>query len=82
VGDVRDVRQSLEYAYLQNAFFVIFGHGPRCYLRLRQNITAIYEPIVHKMWDFRRLTILWASWAYYRDRFTFFTWHYTRRIDR
>jgi hypothetical protein len=32
--------------------------------------TAICEPIVWKMWEFRRLTTLWASTASYRDSFT------------
>jgi hypothetical protein len=35
--------------------------------------TVISEPIVHKMWDHRRLTALQASTACYRDNFTFFT---------
>jgi hypothetical protein len=34
------------------------------------NLTAICEPIVWKMWEPRRLTILWALTACYRDRFT------------
>jgi hypothetical protein len=37
------------------------------------NLTAICEPIVQKMWEFRRLTTVWASTACYRDSFTFFT---------
>jgi hypothetical protein len=36
------------------------------------NLTAICEPIVYKMWEPRRLTILWVSTACYRDNFTFF----------
>jgi hypothetical protein len=35
------------------------------------NLTAICEPIVWKMWELRRLTTLWASMACYRDSFTF-----------
>jgi hypothetical protein len=35
------------------------------------NLTAICEPTVQKMWDPRRLTTLWASTACYRDSFTF-----------
>jgi hypothetical protein len=31
------------------------------------NLTAICEPIVNKMWEPRRLTALWASTACYRD---------------
>jgi hypothetical protein len=36
------------------------------------NLTAIYEPIIWKMWDPRRITTQWASTACYRDSFTFF----------
>jgi hypothetical protein len=39
--------------------------------RKADNLTAICEPTVHKMWKPRRLTTLWASTACYRDRFTF-----------
>jgi hypothetical protein len=35
------------------------------------NLTAICEPIVQKMWELRRLTTLRASKACYRDSFTF-----------
>jgi hypothetical protein len=36
------------------------------------NLTAICEPIVWKMWEPWRLTILWASTACYRDSSFFF----------
>jgi hypothetical protein len=36
------------------------------------NLTAICESSVSKMWEPRRLTTLWASTACYRDNFTFF----------
>jgi hypothetical protein len=36
------------------------------------NLTAVYEPIVQKMWEPQRLTTLWASTASYRDIFTFY----------
>jgi hypothetical protein len=36
------------------------------------NLTAIYEPIVQKMWEPGHLTTLWASRACYRDSSTFF----------
>jgi hypothetical protein len=36
------------------------------------NLTAMYEPIIKKMWEPRRLTTLWASTACYRDIFTLF----------
>jgi hypothetical protein len=39
--------------------------------RKADNLTAICEPIVWKMWDPRRLTNLCASVACYRDSFTF-----------
>jgi hypothetical protein len=35
--------------------------------RKADNLTAICEPIVYVIWEPRRLTILWASMAYYRD---------------
>jgi hypothetical protein len=34
------------------------------------NLAAICEPIISKMWEPRRLTTLWASVACYRDSFT------------
>jgi hypothetical protein len=39
--------------------------------RKADNLTAICDPIVWKMWEPRRLTILWAFTACYRDSFTF-----------
>jgi hypothetical protein len=39
--------------------------------RRADNLTAICEPIVQKMWESRHLTTLWAFAACYRDRFTF-----------
>jgi hypothetical protein len=39
--------------------------------RKADNLTAIPEPVVYKMWEPRRLTTLWASTACYRDGFTF-----------
>jgi hypothetical protein len=36
------------------------------------NLTAICEPIVQKMWKPRCLTTLWDFTACYRDSFTFF----------
>jgi hypothetical protein len=40
--------------------------------RKEENSTAICEPIVYKMWESRRLTILRASAACYRNTFTIF----------
>jgi hypothetical protein len=37
------------------------------------NLTAICERIVQKIWESRRLTTLWASAVCYRDSFTFTT---------
>jgi hypothetical protein len=39
---------------------------------LKADLTSIYERIVWKMWESRRLTTLWASTTCYRDSFTFF----------
>jgi hypothetical protein len=41
--------------------------------RKADSLTAIYEPIVYKMWEPRCLTTLYASTACYRDSFIFFT---------
>jgi hypothetical protein len=35
------------------------------------NLAAICEPTVYKMWEPRRLTTLWASMTRYRETFTF-----------
>jgi hypothetical protein len=43
--------------------------------RKADNLTAICEPIVYKIWEPRRLTTLWISTACYRDNFNF-TFHY------
>jgi hypothetical protein len=40
--------------------------------RKADNLTAICEQIVYKMWKPRRLTILWAFKACYKDSFTYF----------
>jgi hypothetical protein len=39
--------------------------------RKADNLTAICELIVQKIWEPRRLTALWASTARYSDIFTF-----------
>jgi hypothetical protein len=41
--------------------------------RKADNFTAICEPIVQKMWEPRRLAIIWASTSCYRDSFTVVT---------
>jgi hypothetical protein len=40
--------------------------------RKDDNLTAIYEPTVYKMWEPRRLTTPWAYTACCRDIFIFF----------
>jgi hypothetical protein len=40
--------------------------------RKADNLTAIREPIVYKMWEPLRLTTLWGFTASYRYSFTFF----------
>jgi hypothetical protein len=41
-------------------------------MRGADNLTAICEPIVLKMWEPRLLTLLWAFTACYRNSFTFY----------
>jgi hypothetical protein len=41
-------------------------------VRKADNLTAICDPIVKKMWEPQRLTTLWASKACHRDSFTVF----------
>jgi hypothetical protein len=36
------------------------------------NLMAISKPIIWKIWEPRRLRILWASTGCYRDDFTFY----------
>jgi hypothetical protein len=43
------------------------------------NLIAICEPSVSKMWELRCLTSLWAYTAYYRDSFTFLILYTIRR---
>jgi hypothetical protein len=40
-------------------------------VRGADNLTAICEPIVLRMWEPRRLTTIWAFTACFRDSFTF-----------
>jgi hypothetical protein len=49
----------------------IFLGGKGRPARGADNLTAICEPTVYKMWEPRRLTTLRASTACYRDSFTF-----------
>jgi hypothetical protein len=41
--------------------------------RKADNLTAIYEPIVHRMWEPRSLTTMWVSMVWHRDSFCFFS---------
>jgi hypothetical protein len=41
-------------------------------VRKADNLTAICEVIVYKMWELQHLTTLWASTACYRDSFAFY----------
>jgi hypothetical protein len=44
------------------------------------NLTAIWESIVYKMWEPRRLTTLQVSTACYRYSFTFFTFIFPKLL--
>jgi hypothetical protein len=46
--------------------------GRRQPARKADNLTAICEPIVYKMWQPERPTTLWTATACYRDSFTSF----------
>jgi hypothetical protein len=50
--------------------------------RKADNLTAIWEPTVSKMWDPRRLTNLWASTSCCRDNFTFFYFTFNKNCAR
>jgi hypothetical protein len=50
----------------------IFPRGKGLSARKADNLTAICEPIVQKMWEPGRLTTLWAFTACYRDSFTLY----------
>jgi hypothetical protein len=43
--------------------------------RKADDLTAVCEPIVYKMWEPQHLTTLWVSTAGYRDTFTFFIYY-------
>jgi hypothetical protein len=50
----------------------VYGHLKGLPARKVDNLTAICEPIVYKIWESRHLTALWASTACYTDTFAFF----------
>jgi hypothetical protein len=56
-------------SFIYNSENIPGGKGRRA--READNLTAICEPIVQKMWEPRRLTTLWASTARYSDTFIF-----------
>jgi hypothetical protein len=41
-------------------------------VRKADNLTAICDAVIWKVWEPQRLTTLWASTACYKDRFAFF----------
>jgi hypothetical protein len=55
------------WPWISRIFLVVKGR-PAC---KADNLTAIYEPIVWKMWEPRRLSAQWASMACYINSFTF-----------
>jgi hypothetical protein len=44
--------------------------------RKADNLTAICEQTIRKMWEPQRLTTLWASTTYYKNSFTFFVYFF------
>jgi hypothetical protein len=56
--------------------------GKRRPARGADNLTAICERIVYKMWEPRRLTALWAFIACYRDSFALSDLHYSHSASR
>jgi hypothetical protein len=59
----------------RNEYQIIFLGGRVQLVSLADNLTAICEPTVLKMWGPRHLTTLLASKACYRDSFIFFYFH-------
>jgi hypothetical protein len=57
-----------------------WGKGRRA--RKADNLTAISELIVYKMWELRRHTTLWVAPACYRDSFTFFWQRFIKPIHK
>jgi hypothetical protein len=55
--------------------------GKRLPAHKADNLTAICEAIVQKMWEPRRLTDLWASTDCHRDGFTFILCQVDRTED-
>jgi hypothetical protein len=61
------MRKKTQSKLVPRIFMGVKGGRP---VRRADNLTAICEPIVYKMWAPRRLTPLCASTAGYRDSFT------------
>jgi hypothetical protein len=56
--------------------------GKRWLAHKADNLTAICEPTVYKLWESQCLTTLWASMACYGDSFTFFAHQNTNEQER
>jgi hypothetical protein len=69
LGSTQPLTEMSGTEYRESSWAFLRGKGQPT--RRADNLTAICEPIVCKMWDPRRLTTLWASTACYRDSFTF-----------
>jgi hypothetical protein len=59
------------YLILSAAPGIILG-GKERPAHKADNLTAIYEPIIYKMWEPRRFTTLYASKTCYSDSFCLF----------
>jgi hypothetical protein len=60
---------SFKHLYVLHARNLLGSKGRPA--RKADNLTAICQPIVYKMWETRRLTNLWASTVCYKDSFAF-----------
>jgi hypothetical protein len=49
--------------------------------RKADNLTAICEPIIYKMWEPRYVTSLWVSTACHRNGFTLFTFYFFSHLQ-
>jgi hypothetical protein len=58
--------------YQESSLNILGGKGRPAHKA--DNLAAIYEPIVYKMWEPQHLTTLWVSTACYRDTFTLLTY--------
>jgi hypothetical protein len=65
--------RGLVLSYVTLAIPGIFLGGKEQPVLKADNLTAICQPIVLKMWEPRSLRTPWVSAACYRDSFTFYT---------